>query len=270
MSVSINFPPFSPCPPEYRPSLPSSSPLILPAIPSVQNSFALCDEPIHPGLPSTPGSWSSITSPVTASSQWSSSDYASSNYDSPPNSLSSPESTTSSAGGRQKRQKSPPPLVHPYARLEAKKTQQELGVKRRKVWDHMLEKRIFSAQELSSIKAQDRRKIYISSLEALVDSLHSQMLSYALYPVPFEQLEKLSGLHSKTAMAMIAGVLQDTHEMRLKLLELERSTQNIHIRLGDQIPPQKPATPCYPTLKSLGVDSGTCIARRCSSDLSPC
>ena len=52
----------------------------------------------------------------------------------------------------------------------------------------------------SSIKAQDRRKIYISSLEALVDSLHSQMLSYALYPVPFEQLEKLSGLHSKTAM----------------------------------------------------------------------
>ena len=154
MSVSVNFHSecafhSSHCPPEYHPSPPSLSPLLLPAIPTVSTSFALCDEPIgspfYAGPASTPGS---ITSPVIASSQWSSSDYSSSTYDSPPNSLSSPESTTSSAGGRQKRQKSPPPLVHPYARLEAKKNQQELGVKRRKVWDHMLEKRIFSAQEL--------------------------------------------------------------------------------------------------------------------------
>jgi len=129
------------------------------------------------------------------------------------------------------------PIVHPYARLEAKKSEQQKGLKRRKVWDHLLEKRIFSAEELSKVKAQDRRRVYIASLEAHVDCMHSQLLANSLYPVPFERLDDMSGLHSKTAMAMISGVLHDTQEMKLKLLELERTNRSLRIRLKENIQP---------------------------------
>lgn len=50
------------------------------------------------------------------------------------------------------------------------------------------------------MKAQDRRKIYVSSLESHVDDMHAQLLSASLYPTQFERLDALSGLHSKTAM----------------------------------------------------------------------
>lgn len=93
-------------------------------------------------------------------------------------------------------QKSPSRQVqisHPYARLLAKKDQ----VKRRKIWNHALEKSLFSPFELqvylffktfffcyfalkfyyrSTVSAPHRRTIYIASLEAHVDRLHSQLL----------------------------------------------------------------------------------------------
>ncbi|KAF8560415.1 hypothetical protein BDR04DRAFT_994622, partial [Suillus decipiens] len=61
---------------------------------------------------------------------------------------------------------------HPYARLYAKKD----GSKRRKIWNHVLEKQLFSPQELSTMGAPHRRTIYIASLEAHIDRLHNQLL----------------------------------------------------------------------------------------------
>lgn len=82
-----------------------------------------------------------------------------------------------------------PPIVHPYARLYAK-TQDG---KRRKIWNHALEKSLFSTYELygpsrlvsychesysprSSLGAPQRRTIYMASLEAHIDRLHTQLL----------------------------------------------------------------------------------------------
>ena len=50
------------------------------------------------------------------------------------------------------------------------------------------------------MKAQDRRKIYVSSLEAHVDALHTQLLGRKLYPISFERLEKIHGVRSKTVV----------------------------------------------------------------------
>jgi len=50
------------------------------------------------------------------------------------------------------------------------------------------------------MKAQDRRKIYVSSLESHVDALHAQLLERKLYPVSFERLEKIHGVRSKTVV----------------------------------------------------------------------
>jgi hypothetical protein len=50
------------------------------------------------------------------------------------------------------------------------------------------------------MKAQERRKIYISSLEEHIDALHNQVLSYSLFPVPFERLERMRGINSQTTI----------------------------------------------------------------------
>lgn len=47
--------------------------------------------------------------------------------------------------------------------------------------------------------APQRRTIYTASLEAHIDKLHAQLLSYALFPVPFEKLDCFRGLNTKTA-----------------------------------------------------------------------
>ncbi|KAG0708931.1 hypothetical protein DFH29DRAFT_870540 [Suillus ampliporus] len=110
-------------------------------------------------------------------------------------------------------------IAHPYARLYAKKD----GSKRRKIWNHVLEKQLFSPQELSTMGAPHRRTIYIASLEAHIDRLHNQLLGIGLYPIPFERLEPYRGLNSKTAKSMVAGLQHDATHTKLKLLELERS-----------------------------------------------
>ncbi|KDQ63680.1 hypothetical protein JAAARDRAFT_105123, partial [Jaapia argillacea MUCL 33604] len=110
-------------------------------------------------------------------------------------------------------------IAHPYARLNAKKE----GTKRRRIWNHALEKTLFSAHELSTMGAPHRRTIYIASLEAHVDRLHSQLISLGFYPVPFEKLEPFRGLNSKTAKSIVAGLQHDFSQLKLKLLEIERA-----------------------------------------------
>ncbi|KIK94919.1 hypothetical protein PAXRUDRAFT_827531 [Paxillus rubicundulus Ve08.2h10] len=80
--------------------------------------------------------------------------------------------------------------------------------------------------------APHRRTIYIASLEAHIDRLHNQLLSIGLYPIPFDRLEPYRGLNSKTAKSMVAGLQHDATHIKLKLLELERSSTNIRKLLG--------------------------------------
>lgn len=88
-------------------------------------------------------------------------------------------------------------LAHPYARIYAKRDSPP--TKRRKMWNHALEKSLFTADELANLRAPLRRTVYIASLEAHIDGLHNQLLELQLYPVPFEALDAYHGLNSKTA-----------------------------------------------------------------------
>ena len=55
--------------------------------------------------------------------------------------------------------------------------------------------------------AQERRKIYLASLEAHIDQLHEQLLSYSLAPVPLEMLVPYGGLNKQTAKVRLTSVL---------------------------------------------------------------
>ncbi|KZP31292.1 hypothetical protein FIBSPDRAFT_1037742 [Athelia psychrophila] len=114
-----------------------------------------------------------------------------------------------------------PSIVHPYARLYAK---QEPKKRPRKIWNHKLEKRVFTEHELVTMGAPHRRTIYTASLEAHIDRLHAQLLAIGLYPIPFSDLEPYRGLNIKTAKSMVAGLQNDSSHTKLKLLELERSS----------------------------------------------
>ncbi|KAF9456196.1 hypothetical protein BDZ94DRAFT_1229975 [Collybia nuda] len=120
-------------------------------------------------------------------------------------------------------------IAHPYARLYAKKEE-----KRRKIWNHALEKSLFSPYELSTIGAPQRRTIYMSSLEAHIDQLHAQLLSIGFWPVAFEKLDPFRGLNSKTAKSMVAGLQHDASVAKIKLLELERSNEGLSNALKGQ------------------------------------
>ncbi|GLB36213.1 hypothetical protein LshimejAT787_0305010 [Lyophyllum shimeji] len=125
-------------------------------------------------------------------------------------------------------------IAHPYARLYAKKEQ----VKRRKIWNHALEKSLFSPYEISTVGAPQRRKIYIASLEAHVDKLHSQLLEIGFWPVAFEELEPHRGLNSKTAKSMVSGLQHDASLAKLKLLELERANKGLKHALQEVALPE--------------------------------
>ncbi|KAH9982476.1 hypothetical protein BGW80DRAFT_1263483 [Lactifluus volemus] len=116
-------------------------------------------------------------------------------------------------------------IAHPYARLYAKKN--ATGTKRRKIWNHALEKSVFNAHEIATMGAPHRRTIYIATLEAHIDRLHSQLLAIGLYPVPFERLEPFKGLNCKTAKSMVAGLQHDASHIKMKLLELERANHGL-------------------------------------------
>jgi len=116
-------------------------------------------------------------------------------------------------------------IAHPYARLYAKKN--ATGAKRRKIWNHALEKSVFNAHEIATMGAPHRRTIYIATLEAHIDCLHAQLLAIGLYPVPFERLEPFKGLNCKTAKSMVAGLQHDASHVKMKLLELERANHGL-------------------------------------------
>ncbi|KAF8078557.1 hypothetical protein FPV67DRAFT_1663279 [Lyophyllum atratum] len=120
-------------------------------------------------------------------------------------------------------------VAHPYARLYAKKEE----VKRRKIWNHALEKSLFSPYEISTVGAPQRRKIYIASLEAHIDKLHTQLLDIGFWPVAFDELEPYRGLNSKTAKSMVSGLQHDASVAKLKLLELERANKGLKDALQD-------------------------------------
>ncbi|KZT75193.1 hypothetical protein DAEQUDRAFT_761137 [Daedalea quercina L-15889] len=145
--------------------------------------------------------------------------------------------------------------AHPYARLYTRKE----GAKRRKMWNHALEKSLFTPQEISTMGAPNRRTIYIASLEAHTDRLHAQLLNYALFPVPFEKLENFRGLNTKTAKSMVAGLYRDAAELRMKRLELERAMHSLRGELF--APPAGP--PAYPHPQ---VHYTACGTRRHSLD----
>ncbi|PFH54536.1 hypothetical protein AMATHDRAFT_134330 [Amanita thiersii Skay4041] len=112
-------------------------------------------------------------------------------------------------------------IAHPYARLFAKKDE----VKRRKIWNHALEKPLFTPYELSTMRAPDRRSIYISSLEVHINRLHAQLLEMGFWPVPFKELEPYKGLNMMTAKSMVSNLQHDASIAKLKLLELERAVR---------------------------------------------
>lgn len=67
----------------------------------------------------------------------------------------------------------------------------------------------------------------MSSLEAHIDRLHTQLLTIGFWPVAFEELEPFRGLNSKTAKSMVAGLQHDASIAKLKLLELERANEGL-------------------------------------------
>ncbi|KAI0756647.1 hypothetical protein C8Q80DRAFT_1129769 [Daedaleopsis nitida] len=170
----------------------------------------------------------------------------------PPYSASSPSSASPGAGPstvapsrRDARRRSEPaclddglvvrgPITHPYERYYRKK---HVAGKRRKMWNHTLEKLVFTPQEITSMGAPHRRTIYTASLEAHIDRLHDQLLGYSLAPVPDEALEPYRGLNAKTAKSMVSGLHHDACDLKLKILEIDRAIKGLQDRLNT---PSKP------------------------------
>ncbi|KAF7784375.1 hypothetical protein Agabi119p4_540 [Agaricus bisporus var. burnettii] len=118
-------------------------------------------------------------------------------------------------------------ISHPYARLYAKKDE----TKRRRIWNHALEKLIFSPYELSILGAPHRRTIYLASLEAHIDRIHAQLSDVGCCPVSVAELEPFRGLNSKTAKSMVSGLQHEVSVAKLKLLELERANAELECLL---------------------------------------
>ncbi|KAH9944082.1 uncharacterized protein BXZ73DRAFT_6293, partial [Epithele typhae] len=110
----------------------------------------------------------------------------------------------------------------PYARLHLKK--QGTG-KRRKMWNHALEKSLFSPQEISSMGAPHRRTIYAASLEAHIDRLHEQLnqCGDSFQAASGAELRPYHGLNAKTAKSMVSGLHHDWQDIKMMLLELDRA-----------------------------------------------
>ncbi|KAI0704941.1 hypothetical protein BC835DRAFT_1261947, partial [Cytidiella melzeri] len=97
--------------------------------------------------------------------------------------------------------------------------------KRRKMWEHALEKNFFTPEEIVSIGAPVRRTIYTASLEAHIEKLHGQLKAIGLAPVPPHKLEPYRGLNSRTAKSMVAGLHRDLTAMKSKLAAIEREVR---------------------------------------------
>ncbi|KAK7694857.1 hypothetical protein QCA50_002045 [Cerrena zonata] len=124
--------------------------------------------------------------------------------------------------------------THPYKRPDtSEESNKSAAAKRRKMWNHALEKSVFTPQELSTMTAPNRRTIYTGTLEHHIEQLHQQLLDLELYPVPMDDLEQYRGLNSKTAKSMVAGLQKDFSDLQLKKLELQRANQAMRACLMD-------------------------------------
>ncbi|KAH8120428.1 hypothetical protein DFH11DRAFT_1559995 [Phellopilus nigrolimitatus] len=96
----------------------------------------------------------------------------------------------------------------------------------RRIWTHALEKFLFTPHEIATLGTPHRRTIYLASLEAHIDRLHSQLLGLGLYPIPVEELQPYKGLNCKTAKGMVSGLQHDFAEVRAQMLEIDRAENN--------------------------------------------
>ncbi|TDL28731.1 hypothetical protein BD410DRAFT_711189 [Rickenella mellea] len=127
----------------------------------------------------------------------------------------------SPSSAKKKSPRSRTPKDSPYARRQAVPTEKKKTGRR--IWNHALEKFLFTPHEIATLGAPNRRTIYLASLEAHIDRLHHQLLGMGLYPIPFEALTPYKGLNCKTAKSMVAALQFDIAAVRLNLFELERA-----------------------------------------------
>ncbi|KAF9020478.1 hypothetical protein BDZ89DRAFT_958300 [Hymenopellis radicata] len=99
--------------------------------------------------------------------------------------------------------------------------------KRRKTWTHEFEEAIFMPEEIAQQTAPQRRKVYLSSLEAHIDALHVQLLSLGFYPIVYADLERYKELNLKTAKSMIATLDHRAISMKRKIEHFEAEVRNI-------------------------------------------
>ncbi|PPR05542.1 hypothetical protein CVT24_003284 [Panaeolus cyanescens] len=124
-------------------------------------------------------------------------------------------------------------LHSPYARL----AKGEVNIKRRRIWNHVFEKAIFTPYELSTINAPNRRKVYISSLECHIDYMHNILEGNGHYPVKESEMKQHFGLNRKTAKSMVSGLFHDSSIYKLQLLELARANSDLQ-RILASFPPE--------------------------------
>ncbi|PAV22171.1 hypothetical protein PNOK_0212800 [Pyrrhoderma noxium] len=96
----------------------------------------------------------------------------------------------------------------------------------RRIWTHALERYIFTPHEIATLGTPHRRTIYLASLEAHIDRLHSQVLVHGLSLCHDEELEQFQGLNCKIAKGLVSGLQQDVVRIRTQILELQRSIKS--------------------------------------------
>ncbi|KAJ7038128.1 hypothetical protein C8F04DRAFT_1256156 [Mycena alexandri] len=124
------------------------------------------------------------------------------------------------------------PYSHPNAKAQPQRPKPPTKYPRR-LWNHALEKPLFSGLELTTLGVPQRRPIYVASLEAHIDRMHTQLLSLGseYYPVPLPELDSFIGLNSKTCKGMIAGLQNDLAFARDRLLDLQQVNEELESRL---------------------------------------
>ncbi|KAF7339411.1 Zinc/cadmium resistance protein [Mycena sanguinolenta] len=124
----------------------------------------------------------------------------------------------------------------PYDRANGKRRKTTLGPKTsRKIWSHAFEKTLFNVTELTTLGVTQRRPIYVASLEAHIDRLHSQLreLGMQFFPVTSEELGSahLKGLHATACKGMVSSLHHDIMQAHGRLLELQRANERLEANL---------------------------------------
>ncbi|KAF8332897.1 hypothetical protein F5887DRAFT_995517 [Amanita rubescens] len=114
-------------------------------------------------------------------------------------------------------------IAHPYARLLAKRD----GTRTRRIWNHVLEKVIFSPNELLTLRVPYRRTIYVASLEAHIDCLHAQIKEIGFWPVAFDESEHYGYPYATNPKSLVGCLQHHASVSKYKLLELEHANKKL-------------------------------------------